>query len=176
MVKINKKIIGFGLIILAILLVLFPTLKSNQEIEETKQILQEYKDNRMIDSDAHIIKIDSIDLELPIKHGATHENMKSSVATMTHTKIKTGTNFTIAGHRNLRKGKNFNRLNEVEIGDIIQILNKEESFEFEVSDKFIVYPEDAYILEDSGETEVTLITCYPIGISNQRLVIKGILK
>lgn len=122
-----------------------------------------------------ILHINKIGLQLPILHGVTKNNMKTSVASI----INTGEagmvgNYAIAGHRNRTYGRNFNRLDEVELGDKIQIDNGEEQFEYTVTEKLRVKPEEVWVLEANGEDkEITLVTCDPMINPTHRLIIKG---
>ena len=122
-----------------------------------------------------IIKIEKIDLELPILTDATEKNMKISVASIKGTG-KPGQigNYAIAGHRSHTYGKNFNRLDEVETGDFIIINDGKNQFKYEVIEKVYVKPEEVEVLEGNGtDKEITLVTCHPMINPTHRLIIKG---
>jgi len=122
-----------------------------------------------------IIKIEKIDLELPILTDATEKNMKISVASIKGTG-KPGQigNYAIAGHRSHTYGKNFNRLDEVEAGDFIIINDGKNQFNYEVMEKVYVEPEEVEVLEGNGtDKEITLVTCHPMINPTHRLIIKG---
>lgn len=124
-----------------------------------------------------IIKIDKIDLEVPILTGATAKNMAISVTSIDNTGIpgKYG-NYCIAGHRSRTYGRNFNRLDEVDVGDEIVIKTRAERYQYTVTEKLYVNPDDVWVLESNQKIkEITLVTCHPFGESTQRLIIKGIL-
>lgn len=122
-----------------------------------------------------ILHINKIGLQLPILHGATKNNMKTSVASIINTgKAGMVGNYALAGHRNRTYGRNFNRLDEVEMGDKIQIDNGEEQYEYTVTEKLRVKPEEVWVLEANGEDkEITLVTCDPMVNPTHRLIIKG---
>lgn len=122
-----------------------------------------------------ILHINKIGLQLPILHGVTKNNMKTSVASIINTgEVGTVGNYAIAGHRNRTYGRNFNRLDEVELGDKIQIDNGEEQFEYTVTEKLRVKPEEVWVLEANGkDKEMTLVTCDPMINPTHRLIIKG---
>jgi sortase A len=122
-----------------------------------------------------ILTIDKIDLMLPILHGATEKNMKTTVASIENTgKAGEVGNYAIAGHRNYTYGRNFNRLDEMNVGDKIQVDNGEAKFEYTVTEKLYVKPEDIWVLEANGQDkEITLITCHPMRNPTHRLIIKG---
>lgn len=125
-----------------------------------------------------IIKIEKIDLELPILTDATEKNMKISVASIKGTgKLGQIGNYAIAGHRSHTYGKNFNRLNEVEAGDFIIINDGRNQFDYEVMEKLYVEPEEVEVLEGNDtDKEITLVTCHPMINPTHRLIIKGKIK
>lgn len=122
-----------------------------------------------------MLTIEKIDLMLPILHGATDQNMKTTVASIENTgKAGEVGNYAIAGHRNYTYGRNFNRLDEMNLGDAIQVDNGEAQFTYIVTEKLYVKPEDVWVLEGNGQDkEITLITCHPMKNPTHRLIIKG---
>lgn len=125
-----------------------------------------------------ILYIDKIDLQLPILRGATEHNMKTTVASIENTgALGEAGNYAIAGHRNRTFGRNFNRLDELVAGDLIEIDSGTANYAFVVTEKLYVLPEDVWVLESEGvDQEVTLVTCHPIETGTHRLIIKGVLQ
>ncbi|MNP49025.1 Sortase family protein [compost metagenome] len=120
-----------------------------------------------------MIEIPAIDLKLPVLEGATKANMKHAAAHMTETSSlgETG-NAAIAAHRARTKGRLFNRLNEVKIGDQIDIAAETGRFVYEVYDISVVEPTDVSVLEPKGDDRMlTLITCDPLKNPTHRLII-----
>ena len=122
-----------------------------------------------------VLTIDKIDLLLPILHGATNKNMKTTVASIENTgKAGEIGNYAIAGHRNFTYGRNFNRLDEMEVGDKIEVDTEDHQFEYKVTEKLYVLPEEVWVLEGNNkDKEITLITCHPIENPTHRLIVKG---
>lgn len=122
-----------------------------------------------------MLYIDKIDLGLPILHGATEKNMKTTVASIENTgRAGEIGNYAIAGHRNTTFGRNFNRLEEMEEGDTIEVDVGEQVFEYTVMEKLYVLPEEVWVLEENGvDKEITLVTCHPMVNATHRLIIKG---
>lgn len=119
------------------------------------------------------IEIPAIDLKLPVLEGATKANMKYAAAHMTETSPlgETG-NAAIAAHRARTKGRLFNRLNEVNIGDQIDIDAETGRFVYEVYEISVVEPTDVSVLEPKGDDRIlTLITCEPLKNPTHRLII-----
>ena len=125
-----------------------------------------------------ILKIKKINLTLPILDGATLLNMKYGAA-----KIKGTTaigqigNTGIAAHRSYTYGRNFNRLDEIEPGDEIQIVTANATYNYVVYEKLIVRPDDLSVLNRNNKDKIlTLITCHPLRIATHRLIIHAIIK
>ena len=86
-------------------------------------------------------------------------------------------NCVLTGHRSYTYGKMFNRLNEIEIGDEVEIGFEGVSFIYEVYHKKIIAPDDLSVLNRNEKDRVlTLITCHPIRIANKRMVLHCILR
>jgi sortase A len=119
------------------------------------------------------IRIDKIKLKLPVVEGATQKNMKSATAHLTETtKLGQVGNAAIAGHRMRAKGRLFNRLGEMEIGDKIVVETKEGNYTYTVYKVSIVDPTDVSVLNYNNKDKLlTLITCDPIVNPTHRLII-----
>lgn len=122
-----------------------------------------------------IIKIEKINLKLPVFSGVNDKNLKYGAASF-RGDIDPGNigNYSLAGHRSYTYGRMFNRLNEIEKGDIIEIIHNSKKFVYKVMDTFIVNPQDTWVLNNEEDKKlITLVTCHPIRIANQRLIVKG---
>lgn len=142
--------------------------ESAPNIQNTENKVEKNKENT-------IIKIEKIDLKLPVFSGVTENNLKYGIASF-RKEISPGSmgNYSLAGHRSYTYGRMFNRLNEIEKGDTIEIIHNSEKFVYKVIDTFIVNPQDTWVLNDEKDKEtITLVTCHPIRIANQRLIVKG---
>ncbi|UNK17569.1 class D sortase [Paenibacillus sp. N3/727] len=122
-----------------------------------------------------ILMIEKIDLLQPILHGATQKNLNTTVASVENTgRAGEIGNYAVAGHRNRTYGRNFNRLDEIEKGDKIQVNNGEGLFEYTVTEKLYVKPEEVWVLDPNGkDKEITLITCHPMVNPTHRIIVKG---
>lgn len=85
------------------------------------------------------------------------------------------------GHRMYGKGRHFNRLNEVEAGDRIQVQKKGTLYNFVIESSDIIEPEDLgkYVFESADRPRILLVTCHPIqttGIPKYRIVVRGYLE
>jgi len=120
-----------------------------------------------------IIQIDKLDLKLPILEGATAANMKVGAGHMTETApLGEIGNSAVAAHRARTKGRLFNRLDEMEIGDRIDIRMRNESFAYRVTELKVVLPTDLSVLNNDGDKAIlTLITCDPLVNPTHRLIV-----
>lgn len=123
-----------------------------------------------------VIKISKIDLELPVLEGATKSNMKYAAAHMKETAgLGEVGNAAIAAHRARTKGRLFNRLNEVEVGDEIIIEAKGTQYVYTVDRISVVKPTDISVLDEEGPEDkvLTLITCDPLVNPTHRLIVRA---
>lgn len=119
------------------------------------------------------ILIDRIGVKLPILEGATQKNMKYGAAHLKETAAfgEVG-NTAIAAHRAKTKGRLFNRLGEVKVGDEITIVERDKEYTYTVYKTLIVEPTDVSVLNYNHEDKLlTLITCDPIVNPTHRLII-----
>jgi LPXTG-site transpeptidase (sortase) family protein len=88
----------------------------------------------------------------------------------------------IAGHssppseeaRRSAYGNVFAALPHMKLGDEIIITDGDERYIFIVTDTFVVNAEDTGILDSThADGSLTLITCYPVGTTRQRFVVKA---
>ncbi|MEW9702733.1 class D sortase [Paenibacillus sp. SI8] len=122
-----------------------------------------------------IIKIDKINVKLPVLEGATEQNMRFAATHMKETTpIGEIGNAAIAAHRARTTGRLFNRLDELEIGDQITISVKGIEKNYTVYKKVIVDPSDISVLNGNDKDSVlTLITCDPIVNATHRLIVQA---
>lgn len=122
-----------------------------------------------------LINIPKIDMQSVLVEGVTTKALKYAVGHMPHTAYpgEVG-NCSIAGHRNYTFGSYFNRLDELEIADTIEIFYKNRWYEYKVYETFIVEPSEVEVIQPQGERQVvTLITCHPVVVGTQRLIVRG---
>ena len=124
------------------------------------------------------ISIPSIDLELPVWDGAGIVELRYGAGRMPLS-CEAGCqgNLVIFGHRMRRYGSIFNRLGEVAIGDSITITRNGSSYTYVVDEIITIEPSElSYYIGMQGEGDacaITLITCTPIGVGTQRLLVIG---
>lgn len=124
-----------------------------------------------------VIVIDKIDVQLPILEDATEANMKVSATHLVETApIGSEGNAAIAAHRAHKKGRLFNRLGELEIGDQIDVtLADQTQIRYTIDQISVVEPTDLSVLEDPHLGQVlTLITCDPLIHPTHRLIVRAV--
>ena len=109
------------------------------------------------------IKIDRIDVELPIYHGTDENVLNIGVGHFEGSSLPVGgmnTHSVLTAHRGLPSSKLFTDLDRVEIGDTFEIIILDKIITYQVDRIKVVFPSEIgnlYISE--GEDYCTLITC-----------------
>lgn len=123
------------------------------------------------------IKIKKINVDLPIYHTSSDEVLRKGAGHMEETTLPVGgigTHAAITAHRGLAESKLFTELDRVDVGDqfVLEILG--EALAYEVKTVRIVAPtETEWLLVDPDKDLVTLITCDPLGINTERMLVTG---
>lgn len=123
------------------------------------------------------IKIPSIDVDLPIYHGTSDETLLKGVGHLEGTSLPVGgegTHAVLTGHRGLATATMFTNLDKVGVGDTFTIEVLDQVLTYKVITTKVVDPEDtASLLPQAGRDLVTLVTCTPLGINSQRILVTG---
>ncbi len=145
--------------------------EEQRRLEKEKKAWEEYLKKNM----EGIIKIEKANIKLPILKGVSEGNMATTVAHMEYSgDMGQIGNYVIVGHRSYAYGRNFNRLDEIDKGDIIEVSDGENQYIYTVVDKLYVLPEEKWVVDKvDDKKEITLITCHPVRIATHRLIIKG---
>ncbi|MFA5586724.1 MAG: sortase [Saccharofermentanales bacterium] len=85
------------------------------------------------------------------------------------------------GHRMIKRGLHFNRLNEVKVGDRIQVQRQGVTYNFVVDYYKIVVPADVgkYVYEETDQSRILLVTCDPVigpRSTKKRILVGGYLE
>lgn len=121
-----------------------------------------------------ILKIPKLDLRVAIGEGSDNDSMRYTVGHFPNTS-KPGEqgNFAVIGHRSYRYGQFFNRLDELKKGDLLEVKSGKHTYTYKVTESVVVKPEDTWILDDTANATITLVTCTPVRIATHRLVVRG---
>lgn len=124
-----------------------------------------------------LLRISKIELEEAVKEGSAKGVLSSALGHVENTALPGDDgNCCIAGHRNYTFGKYFNRLNEVTVGDVIELETMDNIYQYEVTLIEVVEPEEVSVLEYAEGKNLTLITCTPFMIGTHRLIVHAVMQ
>ncbi len=193
---------GVIFIILGVLLLIYPQLEKKTLDKKQEELIQAFlqigdgidygeapqlekveaavdqEQSEKLDGARGIVRIPKVDLEMVIFEGSTEASLNKGVGMIEPEKEFGVNNVGLAGHRGIVYGKQFNRLDELEPDDEIEIQTKTERYEFVVVKTFVVDYTEVGVLTDKDEPYLTFVTCTPIGKSDttDRLIVQAILK
>ena len=120
------------------------------------------------------INIPAISSDLLLIEGSSSKQLKWGAGHVTGTAMPgEAGNCAIAAHRNYTFGTYFSRLNELKVGDEIDIEYKGKPYKYRVTDSFVVDPDEVWVLGKTEKPIITLITCHPRGSGTKRLIVRG---
>lgn len=123
------------------------------------------------------VKIDAINLKMPIYHTTKESVLQSGIGHIPTTSLPVGgksTHAVLTGHRGLSSAKLFTDLDKVREGDVFFIYVLDDILAYKVDQIKTVLPvqtQDLQIIK--GEDHVTLVTCTPYGVNTHRLLVRG---
>ena len=123
-----------------------------------------------------LLRIPKISLEEAVREGDSRDVLSSALCHLEKTSYpgKIG-NCCISGHRNYVFGKFFNRLNEIAVGDIVELETIDNTYRYQVYETLVVEPDNVKVLDSTGQKTLTLITCTPLFVGSHRLIVKAVL-
>jgi len=83
-------------------------------------------------------------------------------------------NVVLAAHRDINSAL-FRDLDRLEPGDEVFVSNGLREYRYIVTDTFVVTPDHTEVMDPTDDKRVTLITCTPIGLATQRLIVTALL-
>ena len=123
-----------------------------------------------------LMKIPRIGVEKAVVQGVSLPELKKGPGHYPDTPLpgQPG-NSAVAGHRTTY-GAPFFRLDEVQSGDPILVTTRQGRFEYVVTERKIVGPDETSVLDATPDNRLTLTTCNPRFSASQRLVVVAALK
>ncbi|MDW7659772.1 MAG: class D sortase [Bacillota bacterium] len=122
------------------------------------------------------IEIPDINVNMPIAEGTSKYNLRVAIGhyTPSATLGKEGRSV-LLGHRMYSYGRHFNRLGEMEIGDVIIIEDKQFRYTYTVDkiDRILPYDLLKEIYAPVEGRRIMLVTCDPIRVASHRLLVRG---
>lgn len=117
------------------------------------------------------IRIAAIGVNAPIVQGDGWEELRRGVGQhIGSANPGRPGNLVLTGHNDIY-GEVFRDLDKLEEGDEVIIYSANNSYTYVVTETQIVAPTDIEVMEPTPEATLTLISCYPYRIDNQRIVV-----
>jgi sortase A len=79
-------------------------------------------------------------------------------------------NVVLAGHRDINSAL-FRELDRLGPGDDIFVSNNLGEYHYRVVESYVVGPDHTEVMDPTDDKRITLITCTPIGLATQRLIV-----
>jgi sortase A len=119
------------------------------------------------------IQIPAINLDAPVVQGDGWEQLKKGVGQHIGTTDpgKEG-NMVLSAHNDIF-GEIFRDLDQLKPGDEIVIFTNQRSYTYAVVDSQVVEPTAVEVMKPTKQPSVTLISCYPYMVDDQRIVISA---
>ena len=127
-------------------------------------------------SQANRIQIPAIGIDAPVVQGDGWEQLKKGVGQHIGT-VNPGDkgNLVLSAHNDIF-GEIFRHLDQLETGDEVVLYTSQRAFVYVIVKTQVVEPTEVSVMDDTGLETVTLISCYPYLIDDQRIVVQARLK
>jgi len=120
-----------------------------------------------------LLRIPGIELEVPVYAGTADRILRLGAGLVEGTAMPgSHGNVGIAAHRD----SHFRALKDVAVGDLIELGTMDGTQLYRVVALSVVDPGDVHVLDDTGESVLTLVTCYPfyfVGNAPQRFIVRA---
>lgn len=117
------------------------------------------------------IQIPAIQIDAQVVQGDGWEQLKKGVAQHSGSADPGSKGNVVLSAHNDIFGELFRDLDQLKPGDQVVLFTNQRAYTYEVVDTRIVEPGDVSVMEATSEPAVTLISCYPYLIDNQRIVV-----
>lgn len=145
--------------------------KQQAKVNTTEKLNNPQTHNQVKNTDIFgTLTIPSKNIQSDIYNGEQNLNKQNLIIDTKFNEPGSGKNIVLAGHRE----KISKVIKQIEVNDIIQITTDEKRYNYQVNNIQIVDQENTKLLEDTGEEQLVIYTCYPFdrwSKTNQRYVI-----
>lgn len=121
------------------------------------------------------IKIPSIDVDLPVYKGVSEKVLERGVGHLPGTSLPVGgagTHSVLSAHRGLASSTLFTNLDKVKLNERFTVETAGEVLSYRVVEIKVVKPEETeFIRPQEGRDLLTLVTCTPLGINSDRILV-----
>ena len=123
------------------------------------------------------IEIPSLDLYQIMRFGSDQETLAKGAGLENYATLPVGgagTHAYIDGHTGLASRSIFTKIDQMQEGDLVFIHVLGEHLAYQVDDIRVVLPEETENSTiEEGEDRITLVTCYPFGVDDHRLLVSA---
>lgn len=134
-----------------------------------RKIYREYQKQKLMRENP-VVEIADIKIKAPVLEGTDNKTLAKAAGHFTGTGDFGKGNYCIAGHSSTIYKEYFNNLHKADIGMEVILYDKDKhEYKYEISQIFIVDPDETWILNDFGDDRLTIITCTDDG--SQRIVV-----
>lgn len=122
---------------------------------------------------ANRVQIPAIGVDAPVVQGDGEEQLKKGVG-QNYSSTNPGKigNLILSAHNDVY-GEIFRDLDQLKAGDEIVVHTNQRSYTYIVANSEVVEPTHVQVMDQTSDPTITLISCYPYLVDNQRIVIKG---
>lgn len=125
------------------------------------------------DAAVAILRIRGIRMEVPVSPGTEEHVLQRGAGWIDGTAAPgSDGNVGIAAHRD----SHFRGLKDLVVGDLIELDTLERTRSYRVTGLSVVEPTDVHVLAETGESVLTLVTCFPfyfVGNAPQRFIVRA---
>jgi sortase A len=122
------------------------------------------------------VQIPAINVDAPIVQGDAWEQLKKGVGQHIGTPNPgENGNIVLSAHNDIF-GEIFRELDKLQPGDIVILYTNQRQYNYVVTGTQIVEPTRVEVMAPTPNATVTLISCYPYLIDNQRIVVSAVLQ
>ncbi len=138
-----------------------------------RKIIRDVHRHQLMETNV-VVEIPALGIKAPVLEGTEQSVLREGAGHFPGTGDVGAGNYCIAAHSSPLYKEYFNALKDVQEGMTIELYRVDKTFvTYTVSEHFIVEPSETWILDESGDDRVTLVTCTDDG--TQRLVVVGML-
>jgi sortase A len=118
------------------------------------------------------LNVPRLNIDGPIVQGVDWNALQQGIGMLPNGSLprNSGDNVVLAAHNDIY-GEIFRDLDQLEAGDELQIQTRSGIYTYSVRETLLVAPDDVHVMESQGTAMVTLISCYPYQVNNQRIVV-----
>lgn len=123
------------------------------------------------------VRVPEVSIDLPVRHGTTESSIRNGAGHLYGTSLPVGgegTHSVLTSHTGISEATLFDRLIDVDKGDLIFIDVYGQTLAYRVDQIKVVLPEEIGDLQPiAGHDYLTLFTCTPYAVNSHRLLVRA---